>query len=152
MSSKIPNTSNIHRMIPHHQMGARSMSLMSVMALALSTSKGWMTFSTIGSVQNVSSPLVTYSGSIAKSESLNDVSVKSCFNWMRPSGRVVVSILPFSTISMPSCSISPNGGITTCSFASCVTLRCIAVWSPNISIVESILAETTMANKILIIV
>ena len=62
-------------MIPHQYIGARSISLMSVMAIELSTSKGWMTLSAIGSVQNVSSPLATAIGLIAKRESLNDVSI-----------------------------------------------------------------------------
>ena len=62
-------------MIPHHQIGARSISLMSVIARLLSTSKGCTTFRAKGSVQNVSSPLVTAIGSMAKSESLKLVSV-----------------------------------------------------------------------------
>ena len=138
-------------MMPHQYIGAFSMSLISVIASELSTSKGWMTFSAIGSVKKVSEPLTTAIGATGKRLSLNDVSVSSWLNCSRPSGRVVVSTAERSMISIPSCSVSPKTGISTRSFASCVTLRCSAVWSPIISIVESIDAETTIANKIFII-
>ena len=150
-NSNKPTTNNTHRRIPHHQIGAFSISLISVMAFVLSISNGCITLSAIGSAQNESFPLIATSGSMANKLSLNEVSIKSCFNCTRPSGRVVVSILPFSTISMPSCRLSPQVGKTTCSVASCVTTRCIAVWSPSINIVESMLALTTIAKNKLII-